>query len=242
VDFLKEVCAFCLKTRVGQVYTTPWKSLLIKGINESDRKEWGSILNKYQVNVRHAANELNWQLENLCSESLELKKKLVREFEACDQRTYRLCFAIKMQPKTGLLASVVIKKQQPDCFNILHTRDFNPNSKDFVVFKSNVHRNKLGKYLIELCRIYYILLSDNNISRDSEKDETEDSGVAETAYMVHQCENCLSIYDEAYGDEYNAIPPGTDFETIGDYFCPVCESPKLNFLKVEKKVSGYQLS
>jgi hypothetical protein len=40
--FLKDICTLCLKTRVGQLYTTPWKSLLIKGINETDRAEWGT--------------------------------------------------------------------------------------------------------------------------------------------------------------------------------------------------------
>ncbi len=29
VEFLKDVCAICLKTKIGQVYTTPWKSMII---------------------------------------------------------------------------------------------------------------------------------------------------------------------------------------------------------------------
>jgi hypothetical protein len=32
IDFLKDVCNLCQKTRVGQLYTTPWKSILIKGL------------------------------------------------------------------------------------------------------------------------------------------------------------------------------------------------------------------
>jgi len=236
VDFLKEICAICLKTRVGQLYTTSWKSLLIKGIYESDRRDWGHILNKYQVNVRHAANELNWQLENLCSESLELKKQLVREFDDADLRTYRLCFAIKMQPKTGLLASIIIKKQGADVFDILHTFDFNPNSKDFVVFKSGVHRNKLAKYLVELCGAYYSLLMDNSVLPAAETTGAEAPAVVQAPGIVHQCKNCLSIYDEAYGDEFNEISPGTAFDSITHYLCPVCDAPKIDFLKVEKRL------
>ena len=59
IDFLKDICTFCLKTRIGQLYATPWKSLVIKGIDLADRSEWGGILNRYRINVRHAANELN---------------------------------------------------------------------------------------------------------------------------------------------------------------------------------------
>ena len=111
LEFLKDVaCQLCLKTSIGQIYTTPWKSIIIKGIDPVDRPEWGLLLSKYYLNVRHAANELNWQIEDICEEGLELKKQLVMEFEEIDLRTYQLCFAIKTQPKTGLPGSVIIKK------------------------------------------------------------------------------------------------------------------------------------
>src|SRR6202012_1292160 len=100
LDFLKDACLLCLKTRIGQIYTTPRKSIIIKGIEQADRNQWGLILSKYRLNVRHAANELNWQIEDMCTEGLELKQRLVHEFEQADLRTYQLCFAIKTQPKT----------------------------------------------------------------------------------------------------------------------------------------------
>ncbi len=89
LDFLKDVCSLCLKTRIGQIYTSPWKSIIIKGIEQTDRNQWGSILSKYHLNVRHAANELNWQIEDICKEGLELKQQLVRQFEEADARTYQ---------------------------------------------------------------------------------------------------------------------------------------------------------
>src|SRR3569833_423724 len=113
LDFLKEVCNLCIKTRNGQIYTTPWKSIIVKGIEQTDRIAWGAILDKYRLNVRHAANELNWQIEDLSEEGLNLKHQLVREFEEADIRTYRLSFAIKTQAQTGLLGSVVIRKRAP---------------------------------------------------------------------------------------------------------------------------------
>jgi rubredoxin len=235
MEFLKDICGLCLKTRVGQLYTTPWKSLLVKGINELGRREWGNILNKYQINVRHAANELNWQLENICEESLHLKKQLVQEFEAYDLRTYRLCFAIKMQPKTGLLASIIIKKSNPGLFDILHAKDFNPNSKDVVVYKNAIPTNKLGKYLIDLCCHFYSILIDDTVSPVLEMVNDNRTEIDKQADMVHQCKNCLSIYDKTYGDAMNGIAINTEFETLMEYLCPVCESPKDHFLMVEKR-------
>jgi rubredoxin len=235
LDFLKDICAICLKNRIGQLYTTPWKSLLIKGINEPGRKEWGTILNKYRVNVRHAANELNWQLENLNSESLELKKQLVREFEEHDLRTYRLCFAIKMQPKTGLPGSIIIKKQGEDVFDILHTHDFNPNAKDYVTYKEKVNRNSLGQCLIELCTYFYGLLIDDNLLLPTLPLEADDKKTDKETHHIYQCKHCFSIYDKAYGDVVNNIPPGTDFETLTNYACPVCESSADSFISIENK-------
>lgn len=234
LEFMKDICTICLKNRIGQVYTTPWKSLLIKGINEVDRKDWGIILNKYRINVRHASNELNWQLENLNSESLELKQQLVREFEENDLRTYRLCFAIKMQPKTGLPGSIIIKKQSANIFNILHTRDFNPNSKDYVTYQEKVLKTDLGQRLIELCNHFYGILIDDNISLPVDSDN---KNIEQETHHVYQCKSCFSIYDQTYGDIVNDIAPGIDFETLTTYSCPVCDSSKDSFMRMESRVS-----
>jgi len=50
--------------------------LIIKGIENKHRNLWDKLLGKYGINVRHAANELNWQVEDLSPEGLSLKKPL----------------------------------------------------------------------------------------------------------------------------------------------------------------------
>ncbi|MGN6396036.1 MAG: rubredoxin [Mucilaginibacter sp.] len=229
LDFLKDACALCIKTRIGQIYTTPWKSIIIKEIEQNNRIEWGKILDKYRLNVRHAANELNWQIEDLCEEGLNLKHRLVREFEDADMRTYRLSFAIKTQAQTGLLGSVVIRKQSAGSFAIQHTRDFNPNTKDFAPYKENVEEGCLANHLAELCRHYYSMTVKDAESAIIPKpaSEADNNG---NHHPVYQCKNCLSIYDDRYGDTMNGISKGVAFETIEGYVCPVCESPKEDFL------------
>lgn len=230
LEFLKDVCTLCINTRIGQIYTTPWKSIIIKGIEQADRIEWGHILDNYRLNIRHAANELNWQIEDLCDEGLNLKHQLVREFEETDLRTYRLSFAIKTQPKTGLLGSVVIKKQAPGIFAIQHTRDFNPNNKDFVTHKDGLATNDLAPALACLCENYYSLSAQQMVAGAATKMAGVDANVA--IRPLYQCKNCLSIYDEQYGDEINGIMAGTMFENIENYVCPVCESGKNDFFKI----------
>ncbi len=230
LDFLKEVCLLCLKTRIGQIYTTPWKSIIIKGIEQADRNQWGLILSKYQLNVRHAANELNWQIEDICNEGLALKQQLVREFEEADLRTYQLCFAIKTQPKTGLTGSIIIKKGANDLFDILHTRDFNPNSKDYVTYLQQIQPSELGVHLMALCREFYIIQSNNTLPVEV----VEENSQQHHKTAVYQCNHCLTRYDKIYGDCVNEIDKEIDFEELTDYNCPVCEAPKEDFSLIEE--------
>ncbi|HEY9004004.1 MAG TPA: rubredoxin [Mucilaginibacter sp.] len=232
LEFLKDVCNLCIKTRNGQIYTTPWKSIIIKGIEQADRIAWGAILDRYRLNVRHAANELNWQIEDLCEEGLNLKQQLVREFEEADLRTYRLSFAIKTQPKTGLLGSIVIKKQSDGIFAIQHTRDFNPNNKNLISYKDGVNMSDLALNLVELCEHYYST-SVKDTGQVNPNESKKDNKETINHRRVHQCKNCLSIYDERYGDELNGIPAGTRFESIENYSCPVCETAKEEFEIIE---------
>jgi len=233
ISFLKAVCNLCIKTRIGQIYTTPWKSILIKGIEVSDRAAWGYILDYHQLNIRHAANELNWQIEDMCVEGLELKKQLVREFEDADLRTYRLSFAIKMRPQTGLTGSIIIKAQSADTFEILHTRNFNANSKDYISHQQQVKKKQLATQLMALCSSYYKLADNTGLLNNLAQQLPVN--IQEAAETVYQCTNCLSIYDESLGDVLNSIAPGTPFESLGQYTCPVCDSGKEDFEPVCKK-------
>ena len=233
IAFLKDVCSLCLETRIGQLYTTPWKSILVKGINPDDRNDWGLILDRYRLNVRHASNELNWQIEDMCEEGLALKQRLVREFEEADLRTYRLSFAIKTQPKTGLLGSIIIKTQPSGLYEVLHTADFNPNSKNYVSFKKRVKKDSLVHDLIELCNSYYQLSQSKTKIIPTLVSEVEDLPVS--ANLLYQCKHCFTVYDQAYGDALNSVAIGTDFADIDTYACPVCEADKDCFELVEKR-------
>jgi len=238
VSFLKDVCALCLQTRVGQIYTTPWKSLIIKDIHPEDRKLWNTALAKNRINVRHASNELNWQLEDNCQYGLKLKQHLVRQFDIIDLRTFKLSFAIKINPKTGLFGSVIIKKLvteegEEDAFDILHTRDFNPNSKDFIIYRENVKYSDLADVLSGLCDYFYTIQTDGSllvapsIAEEAKQEEVE--------VILHQCKNCGTVYDSAYGDDFNSIAPGTAFSLLPEtYCCPTCDSSKSDFVEVDK--------
>jgi rubredoxin len=240
VEFLIDVCNICMSTRIGQLYTTPWKSIIIKNIDAGSRKLWDYVLGKYRINVRHAANELNWQVEDNSEEGLQLKRQIIRHFDKEDVRTYGLCFAVQIKPTSSMFGSVIIEKQPTknphklkslERYNILYRKNFNPNERESVMFRESVEKEHLGIYLTSLCKFFY--------ERDNKEFyETVSAPVQNEApnkRMIHQCKNCFTVYDSLIGDEEQNISVGTSFEDLpSNYLCPLCESEKDNFIEVEE--------
>jgi hypothetical protein len=225
VSFLKDLCQACSKSRIGQIYTTPWKSIIIKGLEPDDRKLWNAILDKHLINVCHASNELNWQTEDLCEEGLNLKHDLIRAFNEADLRTYKLCFAIKIKPQSGLSGSVVIRKKQiPSIenqkvsFDLLHTADFNPNSRQYVTVAEGISRENLVPSLINLCHNYYQQQTLAAGAFSVATFETQNDTPPAIVY-VQQCPHCLSIFDESWGTAS----------------CSICEAPLAEFTAINKE-------
>jgi rubredoxin len=244
VNFLIDVCSICMKTRIGQIYTTPWKSIIIKGIETGERNLWDYVLGKYRINVRHAANELNWQVEDNCEDGLQLKRHIIRYFDKEDVRTYGLSFAVKTRLFSSMLGSVVVRKQEVrnpgrlkalERFEILYTADFNPNTSNLISFRKDVEKDHLGTYLVSLCKYFYELESkEKSFSLETLNKPLNTIVEKAPAQVVYQCKNCFSIYDEAFGDIENNIIAGTSFSDLSKtYRCPLCEAAKEDFVEVD---------
>lgn len=239
IKFLRDLCNICLETKIGQFYTTSWKSIIIKGIQETNRNLWDNVLGTYRINVRHAANELNWQVEDMNEDALILERSVIRHFDIEDVRTDGLSFAVKTKLSPGIFGSVVISKQPAknkrglksmDPFQLLHTRDFNPNSTDLVSFRKDIGKEHLGIYLVSLCKFFYERGS--LIKTTSEITKVQPAADAGVTHL-YQCDICLSVYDENVGEPDNNIIAGTTFSELpGSYACPLCESGKDQFKSV----------
>ncbi|MDB5020054.1 MAG: hypothetical protein JWQ28_1181 [Pedobacter sp.] len=111
VAFLKKLCSLCTDTKLGQICCTSWKSIIVKGIEEKDKQLWNSLLEEFDINMRHAANELNFQIEDNCPQSLELKSYLVKHLSIDDTRTFGICIGIKTRKKSEIFSSILIRKR-----------------------------------------------------------------------------------------------------------------------------------
>ena len=244
IAFLKEVCALCQATKIGQLCSTPWKSVIIKGIEEKDRKLWNAMLGKHQINVRHAANELNFQVEDDCKDGLALKNYLIKYLQQDDTRTFGICIGIKTRRKSEVFSSILVKRKPLFTlagieffhrYDILCAKNFNPNERTGFTFSRNNFKWLLPEQLRRAIIGFYAHSTPVPTVVDNKKCKKEVVHKEEPSVLIYQCPKCFSVYDDAVGEPENNIVAGTLFENLPlHYCCPLCEEPKINFKAINK--------
>ena len=86
LDFITALCDLCRDTRIGKLYLTPYKTLLIKDIREGDRPTWDWLLGRFGVRTNLPAWHLNWQLSNADTDAITLKNQLISQLDDTDVR------------------------------------------------------------------------------------------------------------------------------------------------------------
>lgn len=248
IRFLKELCQLCLLTKMGQLCSTPWKTIIIKGIEETNRKDWNYLLDKFQINVRHAANELNFQVDDNSNVALKLKHHLVKYLNDDDTRTFGVCIGIKTKRKSEVFSSILVRRKPLirigkiellHVYDILCAKDFNPNERTGYAFSKDNPKFLLAEQLRRAVLSYYNYHGEKG-SADiilPGKKELQEAEIK--SEIVYQCQNCFTVYDESIGDPENSIDPGTSFQQLPEnYTCSVCDAPKEDFAPVKKETIG----
>ncbi|WP_439583424.1 rubredoxin [Dyadobacter bucti] len=241
IELLLDICNLCMKSRIGEICITPWKSLIIKGIEDNYRTEWSNILGKHNINVRHAANELAWQTEDHTDDGTILKKDLIRYIEKHDTRTFGLCFGIQTREKSEVFGSILIKKRPLirigqlalfSLYDLYFTENFNPNSRTQILFEKGLFKIHLPVQLERLCRRF----NNRRIWENEEMHKPDPEELKSEVHdlpAVHQCPHCFTVYDPQFGDLLHNIPAGTPFSELpDDYTCSTCDAEKIEMTEM----------
>ena len=240
LDFLDALCDLCLACKIGKICITPWKSIIVKGIHEFYKLQWEKLLGKFGINVRHSLLELNWHLPVANQAALDLKRFIVRNFDQNDISTYGLTFGISSTYGKNFTAIVIQENPKPQVaitydirptYNILYAKNFDPNTLHYLTYAQDVDKIELPGLLMELSRLFYEQLGEaptlSELPVETNNQPTTPSRV------INQCMDCLTIYEEKYGNQDQQIAPNTPFEQLPNNFvCPVCEGEIGNFRKV----------
>jgi len=235
IPFLKAMCDLCSENKIGKISITPWKSFVIKGIPQDDKLEWEKFLGKFGINVRHSMLEMNWHVPVNDKEALSLKKYLVTNFDKNDISTYGLTFGItSYNSDTYNFTSIIIKKNKApdslgsfkirDTYNLLYAKNFDPNTREYITHVKDVDKVELPSLLMELSKLYFENLgTEPKMEIKKQKKETIEE-------EVYQCSECMTIYDESYGDKTQNIEPNTPFSKLPrNYKCSLCGASKSSF-------------
>tara|TARA_B110000967_G_C18478896_1_gene361140 strand:- start:14 stop:583 length:570 start_codon:yes stop_codon:yes gene_type:complete len=183
--------------------------------------------------------ELNWHLPVANKEALNLKKYLVANFDQNDISTYGLTFGITDYNKTSYyFTSIVVEKnnqpemigsfQTRDTYNLLYAKNFDPNTRQYILHVQDVDKVELPGLLMELSQLYF-----DQLGNEKEIEKEVEVLKETTELEVYQCIDCFTIYDEGYGDSTQNISPETLFNELPEsYECALCEAPKTNFKKI----------
>jgi len=225
-DFLRDMAELCLATRIGAIHLTPWRTILVKGIEEADRLAWEKLLGWHGLDTRHSATELHWQIPDLSTEAMALKDELVAKLDARETRTYGVAFTVQLQAEDPAAAftSVILRKRDQD-FDLLHKERFDPASPELRTFAANVARGDLADVLERLCRTYHRMLGEDwrpAIEKPvAQAPETWSLPAAQAE--IHPCPDCKCIYSPQWGDPLSGVAPGIPFSAWpAAWACPVC--------------------
>lgn len=246
IPFLLELCQLCLATHIGLICSTSWKSIIVKNIDPQDRNRWDVLLAVHQINVRHAANELNFQIEDHTPAALALKMYLVHQLSQADTRTFGVCIGIKTAQVGEVFSSILIVRRVVrwagvhwyTTYDILLAEEFNPNKRTAQIFAQGISKRKLAVCLKRAILKYYAEKAEWQLLPAQTATDSFMQAVQQSKQdnkIVLQCPNCLSIYDESIGSPSLHIPAGTSFLMLPSmYQCECCETPKSQFRAIEE--------
>lgn len=239
LNFLKDFSEFCLDHKIGKICITSWKSFIVKGIYIEDKLTLEKFLGKRGINVRHSSLEMNWHIPVADVAASSLKEFIVKSFDQNDISTYGMTFGISNygENKAYFTTAMVEKNKTPDIvknfqvrptFNVLYSKNFDPNTQDYIVYAQDVDKIELPGLLMELSKMYFDQLGDTPQEKEDKKAKNEITKETE----VYQCTDCMTIYDSTYGDAKADIAPNTKFDDLPEtYTCNVCEGVKSQFEK-----------
>jgi|GEM_PF-328167 len=216
LSLLDAVSRLCRSTGLGFLGLTPWKTLLIPGIQEPDRRRWEDLLVQERWNTRHASQELGW-LVGEDKSLVRVKNSVTRRLVRRDVRTYGKTISLGRESRETTLC--LERGRNGPLWSIWQSDEAGAEGRSHRRVRSLVPTCFLARALEK------IILAPPQIAG-----KHEEVLIPATAEVLPQCPDCGTIYDAAWGDPVGGIAAGTAWSALPESWqCPVCETPRSRF-------------
>lgn len=241
---LSSLAELCKMQMLGQIHITPWKSLIIKEIDDFSVVDWKLFLAEHGINNGHSSAELTWQIKAFDQSALEIKSHLRKEFGSQDTNINGVIFGVDVNKETTFAHIIIeknvfvkLKRGEFSTYNILYREDFNPLKSSYKTHRKLVFKANLADTIKEVVAMYHdksYRVAANFLPKKAVRVEKLQNTEEKVRY-IHRCKSCFTIYYPEYGDA--GVEKGTSFEDLPeDYCCSICNNSKSEFEKVNMSI------
>lgn len=231
--FVEQLCMRAAQQGIGAVFTTCWRSLVLKNVAPERLPEWRMLLGRHGVRVRHVDAALHWQVADRLPEARELAGTVIARLSRRSIVTAGLSFAVTDDPprhEVAVAIEPVADERLPFArlrrrYAVRHREGFDRHNPGWLTFARQLRERDLAVALAALARRYY---RDDGEPPTSEAPEPEPPD--EQRSGARSCAACGNEYDPAYGDPLGNVVPGTAFAALpSGWCCPVCDGPATGY-------------
>ena len=234
--FLEQLCMRAAQQGIGAVFTTCWRSLVLKNVAPEQLAEWRMLLGRHGVRVRHVDAALHWQVCDRLPEARDLAGTMIARLSRRSIVTSGLSFAVTDDPTRHEVAVAIqplAAERLPFSrlrrrYAVRHREGFDRRNPGWLTFARRLRERDLAASLAALTRRFY--RDDDEPPPPAAPPPEPPEPPVEERSGTRSCATCGNEYDPAYGDPLGQVPPGTPFAALpSGWRCPVCDSPPTDY-------------
>ena len=157
------LCMRAAQQGIGAVFTTCWRSLVLKNVAPEHLPEWRMLLGRHGVRVRHADAVLHWQVCERLPEARELAGTMIARLSRRSIVTSGLSFAVTDDPTRHEVAVAIqplAAERSPLSglrrrYAVRHREGFDRHNPGWLTFARRLRERDLAPALADLTRRFY---------------------------------------------------------------------------------------
>ena len=161
--FVEQMCMRAAQQGIGAVFTTCWRSFVLKNVAPEHLPEWRMLLGRHGVRVRHVDAALHWQVCERLPEARELAGTMIARLSRRSIVTSGLSFAVTDDPTRHEVAVAIQPLSDERLpfsrlrrrYAVRHREGFDRHNPGWLTYARRLRERDLAASLATLTRRFY---------------------------------------------------------------------------------------